>query len=155
MYLLDTNHCSLAILGNSTVLSRLGAIENSLVSTCVIVQGELVDMAERSQRQEENLALIHSFLMTIYIHNIDEFTATIYGQLKAALFNQFAPKEKKKRRKTEIADLGFGENDLWIAAIALQHNLTVVSADGDFQRIQQVKALTVESWIQNPKVLPS
>lgn len=147
MYLLDTNHCSFAILGNSNVLSRLAAIENSLVSTCVIVQGELVDMAERSQRQEENLALIHRFLMGIYIHSIDEFTATIYGQLKAALFNQFAPKEKNKRRKTKITDLGFGENDLWIAAIALQHNLTIVSADSDFQRIQQVKTLTVESWL--------
>ncbi len=147
MYLLDTNHCSFAILGNSNVLSRLAAIENSLVSTCVIVQGELVDMAERSQRQEDNLALIHRFLMSIYIHNIDESTATIYGQLKAGLFNQFAPKEKNKRRKTKISDLGFDENDLWIAAIALQHNLTVVSADSDFQRIQQVKTLTAESWI--------
>jgi tRNA(fMet)-specific endonuclease VapC len=147
MYLLDTNHCSFAILGNSNVLSRLAAIENSLVSTCVIVQGELVDMAERSQRQEDNLALIHRFLMGIYIHNIDESTATIYGQLKAGLFNQFAPKEKNKRRKTKITDLGFDENDLWITAIALQHNLTVVSADSDFQRIKQVKTLTVESWL--------
>jgi tRNA(fMet)-specific endonuclease VapC len=147
MYLLDTNHCSLAILGNSNVLSRLAAIENILVSTCVIVQGELVDMAERSQRQEENLAFIHRFLMGIYIHNIDEFTATIYGQLKATLFNQFAPKEKNKRRKTKITDLGFDENDLWIAAIALQHNLIIVSADSDFQRIKQVKTLTVESWL--------
>jgi tRNA(fMet)-specific endonuclease VapC len=155
MYLLDTNHCSFAILGNPTVLSRLAAIENSLVSTCVIVQGELVDMAERSQRQEDNLTLIYSFLMGIYIHNIDEFTATIYGQLKAALFKQFAPKEKKKRRKTKITDLGFGENDLWIAAIAIQHNLIIVSADSDFQRIRQVRTLTVESWIQNPKLLPS
>jgi tRNA(fMet)-specific endonuclease VapC len=147
MYLLDTNHCSFAILGNSNVLNRLAAIENSLVSTCVIVQGELVDMAERSQRQEDNLALIHRFLMGIYIHNIDESTATMYGQLKAGLFNQFAPKEKNKRRKTKITDLGFDENDLWIAAIALQHNLTVVSADSDFKRIQQVKTLTVESWL--------
>ncbi|MCC5644109.1 hypothetical protein LC607_14355 [Nostoc sp. CHAB 5824] len=48
------------------------------------------------------------------------------------MFNQFAPKEKSKRRKTKITDLGFGENDLWIAAIALQQNLTIVSADSDF-----------------------
>lgn len=79
MYLLETNHCSLAILGNSNILNRLVTIENSLVSTCVIVQGELVYMAERSQRQEDNLALIHRFLMGIYIHKIDELTANIYG----------------------------------------------------------------------------
>jgi tRNA(fMet)-specific endonuclease VapC len=147
MYLLDTNHCSQAILGNTNVLRRLEYIENSVITTCAIVQGELIDMAERSQRKESNLVLINRFLIGIYIHNVDGFTATIYGQLKAALFNQFAPKVKSLRRKTKITDLGFDENDLWIAAVALQHGLTVVSADSDFQRIQQVRTLTIESWL--------
>ncbi|MBE9053709.1 type II toxin-antitoxin system VapC family toxin [Nostocales cyanobacterium LEGE 11386] len=147
MYLLDTNHCSQAILGNANVLHRLAEVENSVITTCVIVQGELIDMAERSQRQESNLALIHRFLTGIYIHNIDGSTATIYGQLKASLFNQFAPKEKSKRRKTKITDLGFDENDLWIAAVALQNSLIVVSADSDFQRIQRVRTLSIESWL--------
>jgi tRNA(fMet)-specific endonuclease VapC len=147
MYLLDTNHCSQAILGNTNVLRRLEYIENSVITTCAIVQGELIDMAERSQRKETNLVLINRFLTGIYIHNVDGFTATIYGQLKAALFNQFAPKEKSKRRKTKITDLGFDENDLWIAAVALQHGLTIVSADSDFQRIQEVRALSTESWL--------
>ncbi|MEH2168126.1 MAG: type II toxin-antitoxin system VapC family toxin [Nostoc sp.] len=146
MYLIDTNHCSQAILGNVNILSRLAEVENSLVSTCVIVQGELIDMAARSQKQQINLALVRNFLSGIYIYNIDQKTANTYGQLKAALFNQFAPKEKSKRRKTKITDLGFGENDLWIASIALQQNLTIVSADSDFQRIQQVRTLSIESW---------
>ena len=102
MYLVDTNHCSLAISVNANVLSRLAEVGNSLVSTCVIVQGELIDMAERSQRQESNLALIRNFLRGIHIYQVDEENANIYGQLKAALFNQFAPKEKSKRRRTKI-----------------------------------------------------
>ncbi|MEH2451416.1 PIN domain-containing protein [Nostoc sp.] len=88
-----------------------------------------------------------NFIRGIYIYKIDQQTANTYSQLKAALFNEFAPKEKSKRRKTKITDLGFGENDLWIAAIALQPNLTIVSADRDFQRIQQVRTLSVESWL--------
>lgn len=147
MYLLDTNHCSRAILGDSKVLNRIAEAENTLISTCVIVQGELIDMAERSGRRESNLALIKRFLQGIYIYSVDGVTADTYGQLKAALFNQFAPKEKSKRRKTKITDLGFDENDLWIAAIALQHNLTVVSVDSDFPRIQQVKTLSIETWL--------
>ncbi len=75
-------------------------------------------MAVRSQRQESNLVLIINFLKGIHIYNIEKETANIYGQLKADLFNQFAPREKSKRRKTKITDLGFGENDLWIAALA-------------------------------------
>ncbi|MBN3870680.1 type II toxin-antitoxin system VapC family toxin [Nostoc sp. JL33] len=112
MYLIDTNHCSLAILGNVNILSRLVEVEKSLVSTCVIVQGELIDMAASSQKQQINLALVINFITGIYIYNVDQQTANIYGQLKATLFNQFAPKEKSKRRKTKITDLGFGENDL-------------------------------------------
>ncbi|WP_323374597.1 PIN domain-containing protein [Nostoc commune] len=34
-----------------------------------------------------------------------------------------------------------------MASIALQQNLTIVSADSDFQRIQQVTTLSVESWL--------
>ena len=147
MYLIDTNHCSRAILKDSKVLSRLNTVDNDFVATSVISQGELIDMVERSQRQENNLILVQSFLQNIYIYNIDQTTATLYGQLKASLFKQFAPKEKSKRRKTKIINLGFDENDLWIAAIAFQHNLTVVSADSDFQRIQQVKTLSLESWV--------
>ena len=47
-----------------------------------------------------------------------------------------------------MTNLGFDENDLWIAAIALQHRLTIVSSDSDFPRIQQVvKSISVESWV--------
>ncbi|WP_318284115.1 MULTISPECIES: hypothetical protein [Brasilonema] len=31
--------------------------------------------------------------------------------------------------------------------IAIEHNLTVVSADSDFDRIQQVRTLSLESWL--------
>lgn len=147
MYLLDTNHCSRAILRDFKVLNRLKTVDNDSIATCVISQGELIDMAERSQRKETNLILVRDFLQNIYIYNIDQTTATLYGKLKATLFKQFAPKEKSKRRKTKIIDLGFDDNDLWIAAIASQHNLIVVSADSDFQRIQQVTGLSIESWV--------
>ena len=148
MYLLDTNHCSRAILGDSKILERLNTIEGNLVATCVITQGELIDMAERSQRNKSNLALVQKFLQGIYIYPINRTTATNYGKLKASIFKQFAPKEKSKRRKTKMINLGFDENDLWIAAIAWQHSLTVVSSDSDFVRIKQViNTLAIESWV--------
>lgn len=148
MYLLDTNHCSRAILGDVKVLNQLEKIENSLVATSVISQGELIDMAGRSQRSRKNLILVQNFLQGIKIYNVNITTANLYGQIKASIFKQFAPKEKSKRRKTKIINLGFDENDLWITAIALQHQLTIVSLDSDFSRIQQVvKTISVESWI--------
>lgn len=147
MYLLDTNHCSAIILGESNVIRRITEVGELNIATCVIVQGELTYMIENSVQRETNLASLTEFIEDIRVYGVTEDTANIYGQLKAALMRQFGPQEKSKRRKTKVTDLGFDENDLWIAAIALQNCLTVVSADSDFQRIQQVRTFSVESWL--------
>ena len=65
---------------------------------------------------------------------------------KLAILDRFGPREKAKRRKTETTQLGFSENDLWIAAIARRYALTIVSADDDFERIKQVEDISVERW---------
>jgi tRNA(fMet)-specific endonuclease VapC len=104
-------------------------------------------MAEQSQQRAQNILLVKNFLNGIYIHSIDSETADVYGKLKAAVFDKFAPRDKNKRRKFTVQNIGFGENDLWIAATAIQHNLTIITADRDFQRIQEVQALPLDSWI--------
>ncbi len=147
MFLLDTNHCSSAILGNTQILDRLANLGNVSISTCTIVKGELIDMAARSQKRQSNLALIQSFLLGLYIYPIDQTTAEIYGNLKATVFDRYAPKDKAQRRKTKITQLGIGENDLWIAAVALQHKLTLLTTDRDFLRIQAVQSFDLESWV--------
>jgi tRNA(fMet)-specific endonuclease VapC len=147
MYLLDTNHCSAAIRGTLELPDYVTALETAQLSTCVIVQGELIDMAARSQIYAANLILIEQFLQGLLIYNIDQTTATIYGNLKAVVFDRYAPKDKSQRRNTKITQLGFSENDLWIAAITIQYEFTLVSADRDFLRIQSVQSFSLESWI--------
>ncbi|NJM74318.1 MAG: type II toxin-antitoxin system VapC family toxin, partial [Scytonema sp. RU_4_4] len=98
-------------------------------------------------RQTENLAAVQAFLMGVDLYFIDEETAIFYSQLKAAVFHQFAPKDKNKRRSTSMRDLGFDDHDLWIAATAIQHSLVLVSADSDFIRIQQAQPFLVEYWL--------
>ncbi|MBV9470513.1 MAG: type II toxin-antitoxin system VapC family toxin [Abitibacteriaceae bacterium] len=148
MYLLDTNHCSHLLSGHPTVTRRLELIGDGPVGTCVIVRGELIFMAQLSQQKITNLARINAFLQDIYLYPMDEQTADIYGSLKAAAIRHFGPKEKTKRQNVVITQIGFSDNDLWIAATALQHGLTIVSADSDFQRLQEVQAFSVESWWQ-------
>jgi tRNA(fMet)-specific endonuclease VapC len=134
-------------MGNANILLKLAEIETAHIATSVIVRGELINMAEQSQQKTTNLALVHRFLDGIEIHQIDNGVADRYGKLKADIFQQFAPKDKSQRRHFRLQNLGFGENDLWIAATALHHGLTLVSSDRDFTRIGQVCDLNVESWL--------
>ena len=112
----------------------------------VIVEGELLFMALNSGRVNENLRRVWVFLRRTHIYPADSTTAGIYGEIKSELFAHFGPRERAARRRTSIHQLGFDDNDLWIAATALQHNLTVVSADTDFHRIAEVRPLPLESW---------
>ncbi|MDB9528573.1 type II toxin-antitoxin system VapC family toxin [Oscillatoria sp. CS-180] len=146
VYLLDTNHCSRIINGDTTLIDRLQQNANVGVSTSVIVRGELIFMAQNSQQRASNLQRVQAFLTAIDLYPINKSIGDRYGELKAKLYEQFAPKKRDQRRRTKIQDLGFDDNDLWIAATALAYNLTVVSADSDFSRIQQVQPLQLETW---------
>jgi tRNA(fMet)-specific endonuclease VapC len=147
MYLLDTNHCSRIIFGDSNLIKQLQAHSESGVVTSAIVRGELLYMAAKSEQTEANLRQVHRFLNTIDLYPINLPISNIYGDLKGKLVKEFGPKEKAKRRKFDIQTLGFGDNDLWIVSTAIHYNLILVSTDNDFKRIQQVQSFPLESWV--------
>jgi tRNA(fMet)-specific endonuclease VapC len=146
-YLLDTNHCSFLLKGHPGLIRKMEELGDVPTLTCVIVQGELVFMAHRSDHPSANEERIHEFLRGIEVLPVDADTADSYGRLKAAVIERFGPKEKAKRRRTYLAELGFQENDLWIAAIAQRHGLTLVTADRDFARLSPLAAIALENWL--------
>jgi len=148
VYLLDTNHSSKLLDGRPDLIRRLASLEDAYISTCVIVQGELRFMVERSERRESNLGRLQTFLRDIEVHAVSPEVADIYGELKNALYARFGPRSRLLRRGTKLDQLGFTDNDLWIAAIAVHNNLTVVSQDSDFARIAEAyPALQWENWL--------
>ena len=146
MYLLDTNHCSLIMEGATSAVEHLNRVGDVLVGPSVIVRGELMYMVAKSERQTSNLKRVQNFLIGIQMYGVDEVTSEVYGRLKADLVAYFGPKNKSKRSKVTLAQLGISDNDLWIAATAMQHDLIVVSSDSDFTRISQVSTLVIEAW---------
>ena len=103
-------------------------------------------METSSKDKDRNLLIVEDLLRNIYVHPIDKITARIYGEFSTEIFNKFAPKDNKLRRKFEIQRAGIGINDLWIACTAIQHKLIIVTQDKDFKLMSQVRPLSTECW---------
>ena len=102
MYLLDTNHFSRLILGNQVIRQAIARVDAPSVAISIITQGEVLYMAYNSERQQQNLALVQSYLANVGIYRLNDEIANLYGQSKADLIRYFGPKERQKRRKTKI-----------------------------------------------------
>ncbi len=148
MYLLDTNHCSFVLVQrDAQVIQKLESLSvDNEIAINTIVYGELMTMVEKSQRKQENLALLNAFIRRLRVYSIDEETSKIYGRFHAEIFDRFAPKDRAKRRNFDIKDAGVRINDLWIACTAIQYNLIIVSEDSDFRVMNQVRNLKLECW---------
>lgn len=147
MYLLDTNHFSRLIQGDQVIRRKIAEVGEQNVAVSIITAGEIYYMAYNSERQQENLRRVKLYLADIGIYSLNEPISELYGQFKADLIRRYGPKERQKRRKTKIEDIGVSDNDLWIACTALQYSLIVVSKDRDFPRMKQVRNFSLESWL--------
>lgn len=124
-FLIDTNAAA-AYLNGDSVLAQL-LLENAVVISTIVL-GELYYGAEHSTRREQNLARIETFADGRVVIGCDEQTARYYGSIKSAL---------------RLSGRPIPDNDIWIAAQAMQHTLTVVTRDAHFQHVQN---LSVQAW---------
>lgn len=107
-------------------MQRIAEAEAVFLPSTVI--GELYYGAYNSTRVEANLARIEEFTASKTVLACDIATAHLYGQIKHLLRQKGRP---------------IPENDIWIAAIAQQYQLTLVSRDEHFREID---GLPVETW---------
>jgi tRNA(fMet)-specific endonuclease VapC len=94
----------------------------------VIVVGELIFGALNSRHVEENLARHKKLIQRANILEITEATANIYAKSRLAL----------KKKGTPIP-----ENDLWIAAICIEHKMPFISNDAHFKSIEHLTLLSI------------
>jgi tRNA(fMet)-specific endonuclease VapC len=147
-YLLDTNHCFLLIARDPRLVTAVATRRAEQFMTSVVVAGELRYGAAVSERSGENGTAVEDFLGRIDQLLISPATAQHYSDLKSRLLLAFGPRERARRRNFDLAKLGFTDNDLWIAATAIEHNAVLVSGDADYRRMSEVADLTVENWLR-------
>jgi tRNA(fMet)-specific endonuclease VapC len=125
-YLLDTNIIIALFARDPNVEERLRQADSVYLPSIAI--GELFYGSYKSTRVEENLGRIESFAAQSAVLNCDSDTARHYGRIKDGLRRIGKP---------------IPENDIWIAALTVQHDLRLVTRDAHFAEVGE---LTFENW---------
>ncbi len=124
-FLLDTN-IAIAFLTADETLQHPSSTSEFYIST--IAMGELFYGALNWIRFDENIQRLVRFFRDAVSVPCDDVTARIYGEMKLSLRQKGRP---------------IPDNDIWIAASAVQHCLTLVTRDEHFQNIDR---LNVVRW---------
>jgi len=124
--ILDTSAYSHFRRGHPDTLEAMARADRVLVPVTVL--GELECAFELGSRARENRRALEDFLAEAYVDVIDATPATArhYGLVFARL----------KRAGTPVP-----VNDIWIAAATLESGGTLLTFDGDFERIEGLDVL--------------
>ena len=159
-YLLDTNILDYWIRKDKGVHERIEALAPktplriSVITLGEIEYGHMVESPKgRTPIQTEYKKFIQRQLPAPLL--ISSTTSMYYGQVRARLFDKFAPKKakNKKLRPEQLLNpatglqLGIQENDIWIAAQAIERGLVLISNDKHMKRIVEVYSkLQLTNW---------
>jgi len=134
MYLFDTDVMSRVVKAAPprALVDRLSRVPRALQFTSAINAAEIFLGASRSARHDELIRAFEDLVLSrLTVLPFDLESARIFGGLKATLETRGQPRS---------------EPDLRIAAIALQHGLTVVT--GNVRHFADIPSLKVENWLE-------
>lgn len=125
-YLLDTNIIIALFAKDPQIHNRIANAEEVFIP-CIAI-GELYFGAYKSLKVQENLNRIDEFVFNNTVLSCNAETAKRYGDVKNRLKDKGQP---------------LPENDIWIAAIAQQYGLSLVTQDSHFNVIDNLR---IEAW---------
>jgi tRNA(fMet)-specific endonuclease VapC len=125
-YLIDTNAAIARLNGDDTIIDLLRQADEVFIPS--IVLGELYYGAEKSAKVNENIAAIDRLTEVIVVLACEVDIARVYGRIKNQLRQAGHP---------------IPENDIWIGAIAVHYNLTLLTRDEHFSHIS---GLVTANW---------
>lgn len=119
MFALDTNAVSALFDGDDALRSLLSHDERHALP--IVVVGEYRYGLLRSRHRKRLEALLGSLVRESELLLVEDETTRRYAQVREGL----------RRRGRRLP-----ENDVWIAALALQHGLDLVSRDEHFEAVE-------------------
>jgi tRNA(fMet)-specific endonuclease VapC len=129
-YLLDTNTCIRFLNGRAPQIRvRIATLADTDIAVSAITKGEMYAGAAKSQTPQRSRARQDGFFVRFVSLPYDDAASDAFGRIRAHL---------------ETAGTPIGPYDMQIAAIAVVHNLIVVTHNTkEFGRIPW---LTLEDW---------
>lgn len=124
--LLDSNIIIDLFRGDQKTIDWIKGINEVILP--VIVIGELYFGAQKSNHTQRRLQEIERLEEIATILDITKSTARIYSEIKDQL---------------RVKGLPIPENDIWIAAIAKEHNLVLHTKDKHFENVD---GISIEKW---------
>lgn len=125
-FLLDTSIVIDLFANDPPIIAALRTAGEVFLSSTVL--GELHYGALKSQKPEAMMQQVRTFAEHVTILSCDSVTAHYYAHIKIGLQRKGRP---------------IPENDIWIAAIALQYQLVVATRDKHFG---EVDGLVLDKW---------
>jgi tRNA(fMet)-specific endonuclease VapC len=123
--ILDTNAVSALFVGDPALGEALAGDPRHHLP--VIVIGEYRYGLRGSRHRSHLEGLLKSLIRESFVLPVDEETAEVYSEVRDELRRLGRP---------------IPENDIWIAALARQHRQPVVSRDGHFDDVPDLKRVT-------------
>ena len=124
--ILDTNALSAWADGDESIRQHLSSASSLVLP--VIVLGEYLYGISQSRHSTRYNAWIEENLPNLTLAVIQHETAINYAEVRLELTRQGTP---------------IPANDSWIAALALQHQMSILSNDRHFDRVKGIKRI---SW---------
>lgn len=125
-YLFDTNIIIGFLKNEKEIVEKIASLEK--LTLPIISVGEMLYGACYSKNSEKNISYYRSFFESCNILHINENTALHYAEIKSILRKSGKP---------------IPENDIWIAAIARENDLIIVTRDRHLIEIDFIKT---EEW---------
>lgn len=120
-YLLDSNIIIDVFRGEAKTVERISLTQKLFVP--VVVIGELYYGAYKSNQITRRIAEVKQLEELVTILNVTPVTSQLYGEIKQRLYAKGKP---------------IPENDIWIAAIAIEHGLVLITRDKHFEEVESV-----------------
>lgn len=120
----DTNALSAWAEGNPGIEAPLASARQLVIPS--IVLGEYYFGIRKSKHRKRYEAWMRDYLVFVKVGLINHQTAKTYADIRLELKKQGTP---------------IPSNDTWIAAVARQHGLPVLSNDTHFDRVKKLKRI--------------